>query len=221
MWGGCLFFTDLFLCHLSGTMIGYGLFTIVWAVLEKRKKKAMGVIRRRWWSVLLYQLPLLCICLLIAVPCLVYRQQELGHVTWEYPNLFGTKPQMETVCQLSDNPLQGMVYADVPKNSLPDGLAAEVKEDRVKISREYQGIANNYAYKEFPMISEKAAFEHFCESDMVDCRENYMCLYENCVLQKDFATKSLTARNVQFYAEKGELNCTSSLDLRLKRLGNC
>lgn len=173
IWGGCFFFTDLLLCHLSGTMIGYGFFIILWAVVEKRQKKAVGVIRRRWWSVLLYQLPLLCICLLIAVPCLVYQQQELGHVTWEYPNFFAAKPTMEAACDLSDNLLRGMVYEDVPKDSLPDGFRADVEEDRVKISREYQGIANNYAYKEFPMISEKAAFEHFCESDMVDCRENF------------------------------------------------
>ena len=73
----------------------------------------------------------------------------------------------------SDNPLQGMVYADVPKDSLPDGLKAEAEEDRVEISREYQGTANNYGHKEFPMISEKEAFEQFCESDIADGRENF------------------------------------------------
>ena len=124
-------------------------------------------------GVLLYQLPLLCICLLIAVPCLVYRQQELGHVTWEYPDLFAAKPQMEAACELSDHPLRGKVYADVPKDDLPDGIKAEVEEDRVEISREYQGIANVYGYKEFPMISEKEAFEQFRESDMADCSENF------------------------------------------------
>ena len=87
--------------------------------------------------------------------------------------VLGVTAVMVAACELSDHPLQGIVYADVPKDSLPDGLAAEVEEDRVEISREYQGIANNYGYKEFPMISEKEAFEQFCESDMADGRENF------------------------------------------------
>lgn len=169
--GELSFNTDWFLCNLFGTMIGYGLFVLVWAFVERKKRTAMGVVRRHWWSIFLYQIPLICVCLLIAVPSYIYQHRELGHISWEYRNPFESKPQITMECDLSEEHLQAVVYRDVPQETLHDGIEAVVVGNIVQLPEEYESLAESHIYKEFEMVSQQEAYESLCEGGYIDGTE--------------------------------------------------